>query len=207
MTDDRHTARPSPTPVVSVQIVAVVLAVVFCALTALTLGYRPDLAEGLAALPVSFSLKASFFVLVLLSSIFGLRVSAAAGQERSTNDSLFVLAIIAIISAVVIEAALVPAHAILADFVAGKPELAMAMVTVFGFIGAAILVVLLRRHSLLAPQKAAAWTGLAAAAAGALGYSVYCQSSSPIFVLVAYGAPCLLVACVTALLAPRFLKR
>ena len=207
MTDDGLQSAASVKPLMSVQIVAVVLAIVFGAVIALVLGHRPDLAEGLVALPVSFSLKASFFVLVLLSSIFGLRVSAAAGQERGANDGLFVLAIVAIISAVIIETALVPAHAILADFVAAKPALAMGCVTSFGFIGSAVLVALLRRHRLLAPQKAAAWTGLAAAAAGALGYSVYCPSASPTFVLVAYGAPCLLVSCITALVAPRFLKR
>ena len=207
MTDAQSNAVSSAKPLMSVQIAAVVLAAVFCAVTALALGHRADLNDGITALPVAFSLKASFFVLILLSSIFGLRVSAAAGQERNSNDGLFVLAIVAIMSAVIIEAALVPAHAILADFVAAKPEVAMLSVTVLGFIGAAVLVALLRRHHLIAPQKAAAWAGLAGAAAGALGYSIYCPSNSPIFVLVSYGAPCLLVACVTALVAPRFLKR
>ncbi len=203
MTDDRQgTAKP----LLSLQLTAVFLALVFSAVTALVFGYRPDLADGLTALPVAFSLKASFFVLVLLASILGLRVSAT-GRVEDSNDSLFVLAIVAIMSAVVIEAALVPVHAILADFTATKPQTAMLAVCVYGFAGAAVLIALLRRHVLAQPRKAAAWTGLAAAAAGAFGYAIYCPSESPVFVLVAYGAPCLLVSCVTALVAPRYLKR
>lgn len=206
MTDDRQGASTPEKSLLSLQLAAVLLALVFCGVTALVLGYRPDLADGLTALPVAFSLKASFFVLVLLASIFGVRV-AASGNAQGGNDSLFVLAIVAVMSAVVIEAALVPLHAIVTEFANSKPQVAMSAIIVYGFAGAGVLIMLLRRQVLAAPQKAAAWAGLAGAAAGAIGYAVYCPSESPIFVLFAYGAPCLLVSCVTALVAPRFLKR
>ncbi len=207
MTDDQMNADVSAKPLFAVQVVAVVLAVAFAALTALVLGYRADLAEGITVLPVAFSLKGSFFVLLLLASIFCLRMAVTPMAKQGANESLFVMAIVAIMSAVVIETTLVSGAVILADFSATKPELCMAMVTLYGLVGAAVLLRVLRRYQLPVSQQAAAWAGLAAAAAGSLGYSVYCPSGSPVFVLVAYGAPCLLVSCVTALLAPRYLAK
>lgn len=197
---------PFKKPLLSVQVVIVLLAVIFCAITELALGHRADLTRDVTALPVAFSLKASFFVLVLLSSISGLRLALVPTAAERWNDSLFVLTIVTLMSALVIEAALVPAHAILADFKATQPQTAMLAVAVYGFLGAVILVRLLRRYTIHVSQKAAAWLGLAAATAGALGYSIYCPSGSPAFVVIVYGAPCLLVSCVTALIAPRSFK-
>lgn len=207
MTDDRQGVTPAPEKsLLSLQLVAVLLALVFCGVTVLVFGYRPDLADGLTALPVAFSLKASFFVLILLTSIYGVRV-AASGNAQAGNDSLFVLAVVVVMSGVVIEAALVPLHAIVAEFANARPLAAMGVIAVYGVAGTAVLLAILRRHALASPRKAAAWAGLAGAAAGAIGYAVYCPSESPIFVLFAYGAPCLLVAGLSALIAPRFFKR
>lgn len=55
-------------------------------------------------------------------------------------------------------------------------------------------------------RQAATATGFAAAAAGAVGYSLHCPIDSPTFVVVAYGLPMTWVTLASRLLITRLLR-
>lgn len=199
------TTQP-PKPPMSLQTAALLLAVLFGAVTGVILGYRPDIFAGYADLPFSFSLKTAFFVMLLLSSLYGLRYQATPVKPGERPLSLVVITLVLLLCGVLIETAVKPPRDVLADLVAMNVEVCILMVTIYSAIGAVAMVALLRRYAPADPEKAAAWAGMSAAAAGALGYSLHCTSDSPFFILAAYGGPTLLVTSLTGLIAPRFLK-
>lgn len=199
-----HTGPSAPR--LSLQLAALLIAVVFCALTGLVLGYRPDIIVAMDALPPSFTLKTAFFVAFLLVACIGLRRESTPLGGGQLGALLFIILMTILLAAVAVEAATTPLRLMLAELVTLNVKICLLSVTIYSAIGAVVMVFVLRSFAPANVEKAALWAGLTAAGAGALGYSLHCQSDSPFFILLAYGAPCLLVASLTGLIAPRFLK-
>lgn len=82
----------------------------------------------------------------------------------------------------------------------------LAMVSAYGAAGAAVMALILR-HYAPADIKRAAWcAGLAASAAGAVGYALHCPVDSATFILISSGLPTMAITLLSYLVMPRFIR-
>lgn len=195
-----------PVPSVSLTGVVMLMAIALCAITGLFLGYRPDLMGVDTALPMPFVLKTAFFFTFLSIACVGLRRESVPVGGGRLATILFTGLIVVLLSAVAVEVVTKSLSSILSGLGVLSVRTCLLVVTAYSAAGAVLIVSVLRLFAPADTEKAALWAGLTAASAGALGYSLHCQSDSPSFILLAYGAPCLLVSSLTGLIAPRFLK-
>jgi hypothetical protein len=80
------------------------------------------------------------------------------------------------------------------------------MVSIYGLTGMAILARVLRQYAPANAKVAGGYVALAAASAGAVGYSLHCPIDSPLFILVAYGLPVLVLWAIGRMVLPRYLQ-
>lgn len=206
MTDSTSSPPCGQTITTRVQLAALGLAVLFAGVTVVALGVRPDVLGAGFALPVSFSLKSAFFVLLLLASLHGLRRELAPDTSEKGTASLFLISIVALLCAVMLELSLVSLESVLANLAVLQPQIPAVVVTIYGGIAAETMFWLLRRCMPIS-RTTAAWVGMSAASTAALGYSIHCLAVSPTYILVAYGIPCAIVTGAAALMGPRRGKR
>jgi hypothetical protein len=167
---------------------AAALAVLVAAITALNvaiLGFRPDIATP----PASMALKS--FLLLGLLGVAGIALARAARPVEATRGGWVPALVLAALLAATLawEWSHVPAAIILYNFSLPNFPFCLGAVTIYGSLAAAVLTWIMRTYAPANEARAAAAIGFAAAAAGAVGYSVHCPVDSPTFVVIAYGLP------------------
>ncbi len=199
--------QPQQRSFLVLQMLALLLAVVACVVTGALFGYRRDILQGWAALPIDFSIVMSFCVLFLLASLCTLRLAAGSVRADSTYIGFFLVVLVVVLTMVLVEVAVTPPHILKLSLLAHHPLQAIGVVTAYGLVGAVCLLAALRLHRPASPDRAAVWAGISATLAGALGYTVHSQSDSALFYVIAFGVPCLLVGSAAAVLAPVLMRR
>jgi hypothetical protein len=182
---------------------AVLLAAVVL-ITMLVLGLRPGLAAG--TVPFAMLHKSVLLLAVLVTA--GVLLLRAAQPVAKAGWGWYPAGIAGALFAISLawEWASVPADAIFHSFSLRNFPFCLGAVSVYGGLAAAALTWLMRCHAPANGNRAALAIGFAAAAGGALGYSIHCPIDSPTFVFVAYGLPVGWVALAARLLLPRFLR-
>jgi hypothetical protein len=174
---------PRPKPPLGWAATLIVLVIAITALNVAILGFRPDI----AALPLSMALKSALLLGVLALAAMTL---ARAAQPIATMRRAPVLAAAAAFAAVLTwEWSHVPAAVILHSFALPNFPFCLGAVTIYGALASAALTWLMRHYAPADEKQAATALGFAAAATGAVGYSVHCPIDSPTFVVVSYGLP------------------
>lgn len=176
---------PRPTPPLRWMAALAVLTAAIMALNVAVLGLRPDI----AAPPLSMAHKSVLLVALLVVAGHVL-ARTARPVETARLERLPVLVLTVLFAASLIwEWSQVPAAEILHFFALPNFPFCLGAVSIYGAMAAAALTWLMRYYAPADERRAAAAVGFAAAAAGAVGYSVHCPVDSPTFVLIAYGLP------------------
>jgi hypothetical protein len=174
---------PRPVPPLGWTAMLALLVAVLTALNVAVLGLRPDI----AAPPLSMALKSALLLaLLVLAGMTLVHAARPITSERRTPALVFagVLAV-----AVGWEWTHVPAAEIVHFFFLPNFPFCLGAVTIYGALAAGALTWLMRYYAPANTANAAASLGFAAAAAGAVAYSVHCPVDSPTFVVIAYGCP------------------
>lgn len=178
-----------------------------CALmTIAVLGLRPDIGNALVS-PAPL-----FKTLLLVSAValagWAVRYGATPlPLPRMSRVRLFVYGFVLLLAgSVLVEWTMVPASRILDQFFTGNFITCVLSILLYGGLGTVALIWLMRFYAPADNRSAATLIGLAAAAAGALGYSIHCPFDSPTFIAVAYGLPVLAVTLTARYYASRFIR-
>jgi hypothetical protein len=175
--------RPKP-PLRWVPALAVSVAAIM-AINVAVLGLRPDI----AAPPLSMAHKSVLLLALLVVAGLALaRTSRPLAVARLRWLPGLVLTALFAVS-LAWEWSRVPAAAIWHFFALPNFPFCLGAVSIYGGAAAAALTWLMRAYAPADETRAATAIGFAAAAAGAVGYSVHCPVDSPTFVLIAYGLP------------------
>ena len=81
-----------------------------------------------------------------------------------------------------------------------------AFVLGYGLIGQILLVKIMRHFAPTNLAAAGSSIALAAAGAGAIGYSIHCDMDNPAYILLAYGVPTFILAFAGSKILPRFIR-
>ena len=177
---------PQPKRPLRLGLLAAVIAILSASVTIATLGLRPELIAGQP--PASFWIKTALLSVMALVSLRELsRSSKPIAQPRM--PWLALLLAIAATALGVHEWLTVDSSKILGGFLSINFRACLVAVTIYGGLGMAGFTVLMRRYAPANTKQCAGFIGLAAAAAGAVGYSIHCPFDSPTFIVVAYGLP------------------
>jgi hypothetical protein len=174
---------PRPVPPLGWTSMLALLVAAIAALNVAILGLRPDI----AAPPFSMAVKSAL--------LLGLLVLAGMTLAHTARPIATVRRAPALVFAGVLAAAVawewihVPVADIVRFFFLPNFPFCLGAVTIYGALAAGALTWLMRYYAPADDANAAASLGFAAAAAGAVGYSVHCPVDSPTFVLIAYGCP------------------
>lgn len=193
-----------PRPAVPFYVVAFGLPVSALLVTAFALGLRPEFAAGV--LPYSFYFKTAFFAACVFTVLAALGYAAKPMPSPRWPARAFYLLLTGLIVAALYELSQAPLETLHETFILNRVEVCLLAVTLYGGAGALAFGAYLRRFAPADAGQAAGWMGLAAALCGALGYSVHCQSDSALFILLAYGGPCLMITLLARLFGERFLR-
>lgn len=194
---------PTPAPRIALWFACLLLVLASVLCTLAVLGLRHD-----AALPQSWTgmaAKTLFLVVCAAMSAVCLRTQAVPLPCGRPFAMLYALAgLLAVLAAA--EWLLRPAADILAGFAPRNFITCLLSVSLYGIAGLAVLTCVLRDYAPASSRDAAALAAVAAATAGAVGYSLHCRVDSPTFVLVAYGLPVLALALAARAFVPRYLR-
>jgi hypothetical protein len=176
---------PRPKPPLRWAPALAALVAVITAVNVAVLGLRPDI----GTLPVSMAHKS--VLLLALLAVAGLMLARASRPVEMTRLRWLPGLVPATMfgASLVWEWSRVPPAAILHSFGLPNFPFCLGAVSIYGTAAAAALTWLMRYYAPADESRAATAVGFAAAAAGAVGYSVHCPVDSPTFVLVAYGLP------------------
>ncbi len=168
------------------------------------LGLRPDLAH------ITSDLTA-LHKTILLASILWVAgwalVNSAKPLPDEKNFKICPWLVLGLFSgSIAFEWLTTPSNEILALFLLPNFKVCLIAVTAYGMAGSIFLTWLMKSYAPAHEKKTGILIGIAAAGAGALGYSIHCPVDSPTFITIAYGLPVLAISAVTGLLAPRFIK-
>ena len=168
------------------------------------LGLRPDLAHITADLT-------ALHKTILLASILWIGGWALVNSSKplpdEKNSAICPWLLVGLFGgSIAFEWHTTPSNEILALFLLPNFSVCLTAVTIYGAVGAVFLTWLMKSYAPAHEKKTGILIGLAAAGAGALGYSIHCPVDSPTFITIAYGLPVLAISAVTGLLAPRFIK-
>ncbi len=191
---------PRPVPPLGWTAMLTLLVAAITALNVAILGFRPDI----AAPPLSMALKSALLLALLV--LAGMTLAHAA-RPIATVHRTPALAFAGVLAAAVAwEWTHVPAAEIVHFFFLPNFPFCLGAVTIYGALAAGALTWLMRYYAPADTAKAATNLGLAAAAAGAVGYSVHCPVDSPTFVVIAYGCPVAWVALTARALLTRHIR-
>lgn len=193
-----------PRPIMPFSMLGILVMTASLVLTISALGLRPEFAVGI--LPYSFYFKTAFFVVCALITLVALRYAARPVVTPLWPQRAFLVLLAGLFIAVLYELSQSSLETLHETFMLNRVEVCLLSVTVYGALGAMVFGFYLRRFAPADPARAAGWMGLAAAVCGALGYSVHCQSDSALFILLAYGGPCLMITLMSRLFGERFLR-
>jgi hypothetical protein len=194
---------PPVRKVLRLNLVALVLVLLSALVTIFWLGLRPELHS--IHPPLFFWLKTLVLASVLLLSI---RALNAASVPLSAPQKIWpVLLFIAVIIEAVAQEWMTTDHRlILSLFFLPNFTSCLQHVLFYGLVGMAALTIFARHYAPLDAIRCAGYIGLAAAAAGAIGYSIHCPIDSPTFIVVAYGIPAFELWLIGRLALPRLLR-
>jgi hypothetical protein len=165
---------------------ALVMTVLSALATIAVLGLRPELVA--VQPPASFWMKTMLLAATLAVSLLALIDSSKPLPRISMRWPVTAVVVLAA-ACVGREWLTTDYHQILAFFRTPNFPSCLICVTLYGSFGIIALSVLMSHYAPADSKRCAGLIGLAAAAAGALGYSIHCPFDSPTFVVVAYGLP------------------
>jgi hypothetical protein len=172
------------------------------AFTLLILGLRPDLASAqLTALHKMILLSAVAWTAGFLLQYFAKPLPC----YQRLRIYLWPL-ILLYLGSIIFEFSTTPLSQIIACFYTVNFPDCLLFVTLYGAIGCWLLVRLMRFYAPYDNKKAGAMIGFAAAATGAVGYSLHCPIDSPVFITIAYGVPILLISVIMRKLGDKFIR-
>lgn len=193
---------PKKPPAFSVVLFAFLIAVTL--FTTVVLGLRPDLAARQA--DITALQKAVLLGVVAWIAGTLLRDSAKPLSSQRGLIAYLWLPLVLYGGSIVFEVSVKSSSEIMASFYKPNFPECVFFVSLYGAIGSWVLVWLMGFYAPQDYKKAGMMIGLAAAATGAVGYSLHCPIDSPIFITVAYGLPILLLAVVMRKLAEQFIR-
>lgn len=195
---------PQPKAPLSLKTALVVILVTSVIVTLSVLGLRPDLAYITADLTALH--KTILLVSILWFAGWAL-LNSAKPLPSEKNFKICPWLVLGLFgSSIAFEWLTTPPNEIVALFLLPNFSVCLTAVTIYGTVGAIFLIWLMKSYAPANEKKTAILIGLAAAGAGALGYSIHCPVDSPTFITIAYGLPVLAISAVTGFLAPRFIK-
>ncbi|GAA0584178.1 NrsF family protein [Rhizomicrobium electricum] len=204
-TDDLITLlsqTPPRRPPLRLSLAVVVAIAVTMVVNTLVLGLRPDIAMP----PLSMAYKS--VVLLTLAVIAGGILARVARPVATAGQGVIAAVLFALLVAGSLgwEWSHAAPTAILHSFVLPNFPFCLGAVTIYGAAAAGALTGLMRFYAPADERRAAAAIGFAAAAAGAVGYSIHCPIDSPSFVVVAYGLPIAWVTLASRMLLVRLIR-
>ena len=182
---------------------AAMIALLSALATMAVLGLRPELVAGQP--PASFGMKTLLLVAMACVSLMELNRASKPLATPRTRWPMIALAAVAALG-VAGEWLRVDAHDIIGGFLLPNFPTCLLAVTVYGSLGMVGFTLLIRRYAPAVAKHCAGLIGLAAAAAGAVGYSLHCPLDSPTFIVVAYGLPMVALWAIGRLVLPRQLS-
>ncbi|MGQ0528113.1 MAG: NrsF family protein [Alphaproteobacteria bacterium] len=174
------------------------------ALTASMLGLRPDLSSVAADLTALH--KTVLLLSILLVSVWLLQNVAKPISKDSRLKFLPWIAPVLLGASLGYEWMTHAPQEIMALFSLPNFPVCLKTVSFYGVTGSIFLTWIMRFYAPVDFRKTGMAIGFAAAAAGALGYSIHCPIDSPTFITISYGLPVLAISMVTRFLVPRFIK-
>lgn len=205
-TDDliRRLAASPPPPALSAAIVLPILLALTLSLGPFLLvaGPRADLAQAVALPEVLAKL---FLPLVLATAALVLALRSARPATRIGGGALVIpaAAALAILAATL---ARTPPEDMAPALIGGSPAACLAAITLLSAPAIIAGLVLFRRGASLHPARTGALIGVAASAAAASGYALYCTEDSPLFFITWYGLAILIAAGIGALAGRHMLR-
>ncbi|GAA0573380.1 NrsF family protein [Rhizomicrobium electricum] len=204
-TDDLITLlsqTPPRRPPLRLSLAVVAAIAVTMVVNTLVLGLRPDI----AVLPLSMVYKST--VLLALAALAGGILTRIARPLATVNRGVIAVVLFALLVAGSLgwEWSHAAPAAILHSFALPNFPFCLGAVTIYGTLAAGALTGLMRFYAPANEGRAAAAIGFAAAAAGAVGYSIHCPIDSPTFVVVAYGLPIAWVTLASRMLFVRLIR-
>lgn len=193
---------PPPKKPVSFSAILLIFLMAVTAFTVLILGVRADLSVArLTALHKAILLGAAAWMAGWLLQ----RSAKPLPQDRRWRRYLWPL-IVLYAASILFEFSTTPLSRIFASFYTVNFLECLLFVTLYGTVGSWLLAWLMRFYAPHNSKKAGTAIGLAAAATGAVGYSLHCPIDSPVFITIAYGLPVALVATLMRKLAEPFIR-
>jgi hypothetical protein len=205
-TDDLITIlaqSPQPAPRFSVDRVLWSWLIITAIVTAIILGWRYEVMHMMVNLGIAY--KTSLLLGFCLWAGKSLRAAALPLASPLSALPWLALAVIKIIS-LGYEFSMVGLNELFDVFKTKYFYICLLMVSIYGLIGMAILARVLRQYAPANAKVAGGYAALAAASAGAVGYSLHCPIDSPLFIMVAYGLPVLVLWAIGRLVLPRYLQ-
>lgn len=176
---------PPPKPPLRLGRAIAALVVAIALLTLALLGPRHDIAVP----PMSMLHKGILLLSVVLAAASGVISQSVPVAHVSWSKAPITAVGILFSASLLWEWSQVPAAAILHSFTLKNFPFCLGAVSLYGLGAGATLTWLMRFYAPAHTKAAATAIGFAAAAAGALGYSIHCPIDSPTFILIAYGLP------------------
>jgi hypothetical protein len=205
-TDDLITLlaqSPQPAPRFTVDRILWIWLIATALATAAILGWRYEIMHLMLNAGIAY--KTSLLLGFCLWAGQSLRAAALPLASPLSAWPWLVLAAVKIIS-LGYEFSMVGLGEIFGVFQSNFFYVCVLMVLVYGLIGMAILARILRQYAPANAKVAGGYVALAAASAGAVGYSLHCPIDSPLFIMVAYGLPVLALWAIGRMVLPRYLQ-
>ena len=180
-----HAAQPTPKPVVSHLVVALVGGLVIsAALLLMTLGMRPDIVAALVTWRFDLKLGGSL-LLVIAASWVALRLSRPTTRFLSVMPALLVPALLLFVG-VVHELVTVPASTWTSLAMGANGVMCLANIMVLSAIPLIAAIYALRLAAPMSPAVMGAVGGVLAGALGATVFATHCTDDLPLFVVIWY---------------------
>ena len=193
-----------PRPAVTFGPALCLLVVISFVMILFSLGLRQDLDTSIQQ--SGLWIKTGFLSCLLGVSFIGLRQSAhpLAGKDdiRLLYRGLWAL----LLTAGLYEMTQTPFTSLWHSWVSATGMTCVGFVLAYGMAAQIALVRVMRAFAPVDLTRAGQYIALAAAAAGALGYSIHCNMDNPAYVVVAYGLPTLLLGLSGRYILPAFLR-
>lgn len=184
--------------------VLVVVASISFVLVIMTFGVRADLMDSM--MNGGFWYKTAFLGTSLVLSLLMLGQSAYPTQRESIVPILYAGLWGGLMIGAAYQIASSAFIGILPQWRSTTGLTCVGFVFLYGLVAQIILIKVMQHFAPRNLEKAGRNIALAAAGAGAIGYSIHCNMDSPAYIIFAYGLPTLLLGLIGAKILPRFIR-
>lgn len=170
----------------------------------LTMGVRTDLMSSM--MNGGFWFKTGFLGTTLILSLLMLGHSAYPVQRKSVVPYLYIGLWAGMMIGAVYQIVTTAFAGILPQWQSTTGLVCIGFVLLYGLIGQIALIKVMQYFAPTNLNSAGRNIALAAAGAGAIGYSIHCNMDNPAYIVFAYGVPTLIMAIIGTKILPRFIR-